>query len=153
VHEDKYILEQNQIFNHYKNTMDMDGKKYDVPADVQDMISSFYYARTLDFSNAKEGDVFQFPCFVDDSVWPLKIRFIGRETIRSDIGKIRCLKFHPVVQVGRVFTKEEDMTAWISDDKNLIPIRAEAKIAVGSIKMDITEYEGIANPLALVVKE
>ena len=153
VQEGGYKLEQNQIFNHYKNTMDMDGKKFDVPDNVQDMISSFYYARTIDFSNAKEGDVFEFPCFVDDQVWPLRIKYIGRETIKSDIGKVRCIKFHPVVQQGRVFKKEEDLTAWISDDQNRIPVRAEAKIAVGSIKMDLTEYSGLANPLALVEKK
>lgn len=153
VSEGGYKIEQNQIFNHYKNTMDMDGKKFDVPDGVQDMTSSFYYARTIDFSNAKEGDVFEFPCFVDDQVWPLRIKYMGKETINSDIGKIRCIRFHPVVQKGRIFKKEEDMNAWISDDKNRIPIRAEAKVLVGSIKMDLTEYSGLANPLALEEKK
>ncbi len=153
VNEGGYKISQNQIFNHYKNTMDKDGKIYDVPDGVQDMTSSFYYARTIDFSNAKEGDVFEFPCFVDDQVWPLRIKYVGRETIDSDIGEIRCIKFHPVVQKGRIFKKEEDMTAWISDDKNKIPVRAEAKIAVGSVKMDLTEYSGIASTLALVEKK
>ena len=153
VNEGNYSLAQNQIFNHYKNTMDMDGKLFNVPDDVQDMVSSFYYARTLDFSQAKEGDIFQFPCFVDDSVWNLKIKYLGKETIKTDVGRVRCLRFCPVVQVGRVFNKEEDMTAWISDDKNLVPIRAEAKIAVGFIKMDITDYSGLANSLALEEKK
>ena len=153
VNEGGYKIDQNQIFNHYKNTMDMDGKKFDVPDGVQDMISAFYYARTIDFSNAKDGDVFEFPCFVDDQVWPLRMKYMGKETIKSDIGKIRCIKFHPVVQKGRVFKKEEDLNAWISDDNNRIPIRAEAKILVGSIKMDLTEYSGLASPLALVEKK
>jgi len=151
--EGGYIINQNQIYNHYKNTVDSDGKILDIPDNIQDMVSAFYYARTIDFSNAKEGDIFEFQCFVDNEVWPMKIKYIGRETIKSDIGKIRCIKFRPVVQKGRVFKKEEDMTVYISDDKNKIPIRAEAKILVGSIKMDITEYSGIANPLALVEKK
>jgi len=153
VREGGYSLDQNQIYNHYKNTVDSDGKNFDVPDNVQDMMSAFYYARTMDFSNAKEGDIFEFPCFVDDEVWPLKMKYMGKETIKSDVGKIRCIKFRPVVQQGRVFKKEEDMNAWISDDKNRIPIRAEAKIAVGSVKMDLTEYSGLANPLALVEKK
>ncbi|MBI4944841.1 MAG: DUF3108 domain-containing protein [Bacteroidetes bacterium] len=153
VSEGGYKIEQNQIFNHYKNTMDMNGKKFDVPDNVQDMTSAFYYARTIDFSNAKEGDIFEFPCFVDDTAWSLKIKFMGKETINSDIGKIRCIRFHPVVQKGRVFKKEEDMNAWISDDRNRIPIRAEAKVLVGSIKMDLTEYAGLIHPLALEEKK
>jgi hypothetical protein len=152
VSEGGYKIEQNQIYNHYKKIVDSDGKSLEVPEGVQDMISAFYYARTIDFSNAKEGDVFEFPCLIDNEVWPLRMRFIERETIKSDIGKIRCMKFRPVVQKGRIFKKEEDLNAWISDDKNRIPIRAEAKVLVGSIKMDLTDYSGLAAPLALVTK-
>ena len=152
VNEGGYKINQNQIYNHYKNSVDSDGKKFDVPDNVQDMLSAFYYARTIDFSNAKEGDIFEFPCFVDDEVWPLKIKYVGKEVINSDIGKIRCIKFRPVVQKGRVFKKEEDLNAWISDDRYRIPIRAEAKILVGSIKMDLMEYAGLAHELALVKK-
>lgn len=152
--EGGYIINQDYIFSHYQNTvMDANGKKYDVPDGIQDMISAFYYARTLDFSNAKEGQIYEFPCFVDNEVWPLKIKYVGKETIKSDVGKVRCIKFRPVVQAGRIFKKEEDLTAYISDDKNRIPIRAEAKILVGSIKMDLTEYSGLTHPLALEDKK
>jgi hypothetical protein len=58
-----------------------------------------------------------------------------------------------VVQKGRIFKKEEDMTAWISDDKNRIPVRAQAQVLVGSIKMDLCGYSGLANPIALVNKK
>jgi len=153
VNEGGYTTNQNYIFSHYRNTVDADGKNFDVPDGVQDMLSAFYYARTMDFTGVKEGDIFEFPCFVDGEVWPLKMKYVGKETIKSDIGKIRCIKFRPVVQKGRIFKKEEDMTAWISDDKNRIPVRAEAKIAVGSVKMDLTEYSGLANELSLVEKK
>lgn len=153
VREGGYTLSQNHIYNHYKNIVDSDGTKFDTPDNVQDMLSAFYFARTIDFSNAKEGDVFEFPCFVDNEVWPCKIKYMGKEIIKSDVGRIRCIKFRPVVQQGRVFKKEEDMNAWISDDKNRIPVRAEAKIAVGSVKMDLMEYSGLANELSLVQKK
>jgi hypothetical protein len=46
-----------------------------------------------------------------------------------------------------VFKEEEDMTVWVTDDKNRIVVRAEAKILVGSIKMDLNGFSGLANPL------
>jgi hypothetical protein len=153
INEGSYKLSQNQIYNHYKDVVDSDGVKFDTPDNVQDMTSAFYFARTIDFSNAKAGDIFEFPCFVDNEVWPLKIKYLGKETIKSDVGKIRCIKFCPVVQQGRIFKKEEDMTAWISDDKNRVPVRAEAKIAVGSVKMDLISCTGLANELALEEKK
>lgn len=142
---------QDYVFNHYTRKVDI-GKdqKYDIPVGVQDMVSAFYSARSLDLSNAKEGDVFSLTCFLDKEVWPLKIRFIGREVITTDIGKFKCLKFRPIVQKGRVFNKEEDLNVWISDDKNHIPMRVKADVLVGSIKMDITSVRNLANPMSKV---
>jgi hypothetical protein len=113
-------------------------------------VSAFYAARNLDFTHAKEGDVFTVDCFVDKELWPLKIKYVGKEVIDTDLGKFRCLKFRPIVQKGRIFKKEEDLTAWISDDKNHVPMRVQAKILVGSIKMDITGMKNLANPAAKV---
>lgn len=151
VDEGGYKFSQDYVFNHYTKKVDI-GKdqKYDVPVGVQDMVSAFYSARNLDLSNAKEGDIFSLTCFVDKEVWPLKIRYIGKETISTDIGKFRCLKFRPIVQRGRVFKKEEDLNVWISDDKNHIPMRVKADVLVGSIKMDITGTRNLANATSKV---
>jgi hypothetical protein len=49
-----------------------------------------------------------------------------------------------------VFKNEEDLAVYVTDDLNHIPIRAEAKILVGSIKMDLESYKNLKNPLSLV---
>lgn len=151
VDEGGFKFSQDYIFNHYTKKVDVgNGEKFDVPVGIQDMVSAFYTARSLDLSNAKPGDIFSINSFVDKEIWPLKIKFIGRETIKTDIGKIKCLKFRPIVQKGRVFKKEEDLNVWISDDKNHIPIRAQADIIIGSVKMDITSANNLFNPLSKV---
>jgi hypothetical protein len=53
---------------------------------------------------------------------------------------------------GRVFKEEEDMTVWISDDQNKIVIRAQANILVGSIKMDLKSWSGLANTFSAKTK-
>ena len=151
VEEGGYKFNQDYTFNHYTKKVDVGGgEKFDIPIGVQDMLSSFYAARNLDFTNAKEGDVFSLSSFIDKELWPLKIRYIGKETITTDIGKFAALKFRPIVQKGRVFKKEEDLNVWISDDKNHIPLRAQAKVLVGSIKLDITNVSNLANPTSKV---
>ncbi|MCC6370601.1 MAG: DUF3108 domain-containing protein [Bacteroidia bacterium] len=151
VDEGGYKFSQDYVFNHYTKKVDI-GKdqKVDVPFGIQDMVSAFYSARNLDLSNAKEGDVFSLNCFLDKEVWPLKIRFMGREVITTDLGKFKALKFRPIVQKGRVFKKEEDLNVWISDDDNHVPLRAKADVLVGSIKMDITGAINLANAPAKV---
>ncbi|MEO8760390.1 MAG: DUF3108 domain-containing protein [Bacteroidia bacterium] len=149
--EGGYIINQDYLFNHYTKKVDIGGNQtFDVPVGIQDMLSSFYYARNIDFTNAKEGTVYEIPSFVDKQTWTLKIKYVGKETINTDVGKFRCIKFRPIIQTGRIFKKEEDLNVWITDDKNHIPIRAQAKIVVGSIKMDLTSYKNLANPTSKV---
>ena len=80
----------------------------------------------------------------------MNIRLIERENVKTKIGTIRCLKFRPLLQEGRIFKEKEDMTVWVSDDKNKIPVRAQTDILVGSIKMDLIDFSGLANPPAIV---
>ncbi|MBA2613538.1 MAG: DUF3108 domain-containing protein [Bacteroidetes bacterium] len=151
VDEGGYKFNQDYAFNHYTKKVDIgNNEKFDVPFGIQDMVSAFYSARNMDLSNAKAGDLFSLTCFVDKEVWPLKIKFMGKETIDTDIGKFRCLKFRPIVQKGRVFKKEEDLNVWISDDDNHLPMRVKADILIGSIKMDITGTKNLANATSKV---
>ncbi len=147
VNEGGVIINQDYTFNHYTNKVDVGGgEKVDIPAGTQDMISAFYSARNLDLSNAKEGDVFLINSIVDKEIWPMKIRYVGKETIETDLGKFKCVKFRPIVQKGRIFKREDDLNVWITDDKNHIPLRAQAKLLFGSVKLDVISAKNLANP-------
>lgn len=149
VNEGGYKIEQDYIFNHYNGKVNVGrNETFLVEPNIQDMISSFYYARSLDLSNAKSGNTFSINCFMDKEVWHLKIKFICRENVKTDAGTFRCLKFRPIVQKGRVFKHEEDLNIWITDDENHIPVKGQADVLVGSIKMELTAYKGLANPIS-----
>ena len=150
VDEGGYKINQNYVFNPYQNKVIADGKHFETPENVQDMLSSFYYSRCIDYSKAKEGDIFTIQSFVDNEIFEMKIKYIGKEIIETDLGKFKCIKFRPVVQKGRVFKKEEDLNVWITDDDNHIPIRAQAEILVGAIKMDLESYSGLASPISKI---
>ena len=149
VNEGGYNFSQDYSYKQHLHQVSTQKKEtHAVPANVQDILSAFYYARTIDYSSAKPGDEFAIDCFLDDAMWPLKMRFVGRETVKLRGGKYRCLKFQPVVQEGRIFKANDDLNVWVTDDANHIPVLAEAKVLVGSIKMELSGYEGLANPIA-----
>ncbi len=151
IHEGGFELKQYYTFNHYEQKVETNkGKVFDAPLGVQDMISSFYYARTLNMKYAQPGQIFEIKAFVDNEVWPLKIKYLRNETIEVDQGTFDCMVFVPVVQTGRIFKDEEDMLVWITRDENKVPILAKASVLVGSITMEITGYHGLANPIARV---
>jgi hypothetical protein len=151
VDEGGYKFSQDYVFNHYDNKVKTaPDKVFDVTPNIQDMISAFYNARNLDLSQAKVGDVYTVDCFLDEKIFPIKIKFVGRENVKNDLGTFRCLKFRPIVQSGRIFKHEEDLNIWISDDANHIPIKGQADILFGSVKVQLTDYSGLANPLAKI---
>lgn len=148
VDEGGYKLSQDYTFKHDKQKVNNgNGKEFTIPMAIQDMVSSFYYARTLDFKNMKVGDIVEFKCFMDDEIWPLKIKFVGDEVIHIRKGKFNCKKFVPVVQKGRYFESENDVNFWVTNDENRIPILVRAKIPVGTVKLHLVEWEGIKHEL------
>jgi hypothetical protein len=72
---------------------------------------------------------------------------MGRTTLNLDKGKFKVMIFMPVVMKGRVFKNEEDLTVYVSDDDNKIPLQIKANILIGSVKMTLTDYSGLKNPL------
>jgi hypothetical protein len=151
VDEGGYIINQDYKFiQHKKFVENQEGKTFETPDYVQDMISAVYFARTMDMTKAKPGETFSVTSFVDNELHDAKIRFVGYETINTKSGKFNCMVFNPVIQKGRIFKNESDMNVYITNDENKIPVLVEAKILVGSVKMELTKYEGLANPLARV---
>ncbi|MBN2350839.1 MAG: DUF3108 domain-containing protein [Bacteroidales bacterium] len=116
---------------------------FEVPEDILDMVSSLYYIRDLDFSKIKKGDVIEVVTFFGDEIFPFVLRFNGTETIKTSLGKFVCYRIDPVVETGRVFKSEDDMTMWFTADENLVPIRVKFNLIVGSVKCDLEKYENL----------
>lgn len=149
VSEGGYEFTQDYVYlQHRQEVKTQDDKMHVVPPSVQDMLSAFYYARTINYSSGKPGDIYTIDCFIDGEVWPLKMRYMGKETVKLRNGSYKCLKFQPVVQEGRIFKGNDDLNVWVTDDGNRIPVLVQAKVLVGSIKMQLTNYEGLSHPIA-----
>ncbi|PCJ64632.1 MAG: hypothetical protein COA58_12910 [Bacteroidetes bacterium] len=148
VEEDNYRDDDLVYYDHEKKKLKGKKKDMDMPAYLQDIVSSIFYARTIDFSKAKIGQSFPIDIYLDQEIYNLKFKYIGQEVIKSDLGKVNCYKLRPQLVVDRVFKDEDDMTIWISADANKIPIRVKANIYIGSVKIDITSANGLRNPFS-----
>jgi len=152
VRENKYKDKDLVFYDHGKQFLKGHKKDMTAPEYVQDLVSGMYYARTLDFDNAEVGHTFPIDIYMDQKVYNLKFKYLGRETIKTDLGRIKCIKMRPQLVVDRVFKDEDDMTVWVTDDANRIPVRVQTDIWVGSLKIDLTSYSGLANPFTSKVK-
>ena len=107
-----------------------------IKKNIYDALSMIYKARTLDFSKYKSGDKIPLTMIIDNEIYDLYIRYLGKEKIKThgEEKEFMCNKFSVLLIEGSIFSGGEDMTVWVSDDKRKIPILIEAKILVGSIK-------------------
>lgn len=121
-----------------------------VPEYLHDIVSVLYYFRRSDLSNLKNGDVIKIQTFFGGDLFPVILRYQGKETVKTDLGKIPCLRFAPVTEVGRMFKTEDDMTIWFSDDAMRLPVRVKMNLIVGSVKCDLIEYHNLPATLSKV---
>lgn len=123
-----------------------------LPDNVQDFLSGFYFARTLDVSKVAEGGGFTVPFFLNDKVYNSRIIYEGKEVVTTSLGTFNCLKFKPMVVKGDVFSDPYPMTIWVTDDRNRVPILFESAVIVGKVKMELIKYTGLANPFNAKVR-
>ena len=90
--------------------------------------------------------------FIDNEIYNMYIRYMGKETLKTQYGKFRAIKFMPLVVKGTLFEGGEKMTVWVSDDANKIPLRIESPIVVGSVKADMMSYRNLRYPLTSLIK-
>ena len=112
-----------------------------------DLVSAYYFARSLDITGLKIGDQFKLNYFLGDEISQLEIQYIGKEVIKTKLGSIRCLKFSPSIKPGRIFKKDSKLYLWITDDGNRVPVKAEVEILVGSVSLEIKSAEGLKYPI------
>ncbi|WBL22509.1 DUF3108 domain-containing protein [Zunongwangia sp. HRR-M8] len=127
-------------------------KTYSTKENIHDMLSAFYYIRSnINEEALKPGYEVHLNLFIDDENMDFKVKFLGRETIKTKFGKVNALKFRPYVMAGRVFKEKESLTFWVSDDKNKVPLKIEANLAVGSLDADLDAYKGLKYPFRIIV--
>lgn len=113
-----------------------------------DLLTMVYKARNIDFSKFRQGDKIPIRMVVDGGIHDLYIRYLGKETITTRTNRsFRCLKFSPLLMKGTIFEEGEDMTVWVTDDQNRLPVLVEAKILIGSVKAVFESARGLRHPI------
>jgi hypothetical protein len=121
---------------------------HEVPEKILDLSSTFYYLRRIDFSKVNLGDVLIVNMYFGDEIFPFHLKYTGKEIIKTKFGLIDCLKISPVVEVGRMFKRDDDLTIWFTDDGNRLPVLVKMDIRiVGAVYLKLIKYENIANPI------
>ncbi len=120
-----------------------------VKPNTTDLLTAIYVCRNLDFAHLIPNTRIPIFTVVGNKKYDLYIRYIGLEKIENRLEEqYNCYKFAVKLVDGSIFSGGEDMTVWVSDDLNRIPILIEAKIKVGSIKAYVKTVKGNKWPMS-----
>lgn len=147
IQENKYRKEETIVFNHDKDqavsTIKEETKTYNTPKNINDIISGYFFLRTINFDKIALGEVIEIPTFFDGEVYKLRMKYAGKDVIKTKFGKIKVLKLNPLIPDNKLFKGEGAVKLWVSDDINKIPLKAEVELAIGSLEMDIKSVKNL----------
>jgi len=152
IREGKYTKDFSAFFDQRRGFAKTTGGTFEIPPNVNDILSAFYITRTFDFSDMKPGDRFHLENFYNDKVYPLDVIYLGKERITVEAGTFDCIIVEPLVVEGGLFKNEGNIIVWLSDDELKIPVKVKTKVIIGSIDSELTAYEGLAGELTSKVK-
>lgn len=148
--EGKYSQDDTVIFDREKlEATSMKKVVTSIPANVHDFVSAVYFMRTLQLNQFDADSMYRINFFLDDSVYVSAVKFEGRVIIDTKWGKIKCLKIAPMMASGEVFAEKYPMFVYVTDDEMHLPVLAESEVIVGSIKMELIEFDNLISDLKI----
>lgn len=97
-----------------------------------DMLSSFFYLRTLDFANMKNGQTVNVNIFSGSKKEKLTITYLGKQNVTLNNTS------YPTYYINFTFTRNgvtssAPISGWISTDAQRIPLKIEGSLPVGKV--------------------
>lgn len=147
VREGRYKRDSKSFFNHINNKAYFKDSVYDIPPYVHDIISAFYYVRTLDLDTYKNGSIFYLQNFFDGKTYKLGVKIHRREVCEVDAGKFNCIVIEPLIKEGGLFQADGAIYIWLTNDERKMPVKVAAKIPIGFVEAKLYQYKGLRGPL------
>jgi hypothetical protein len=118
-------------FDYLKNKK----KEYDIDSVIWDVISGFYYLRTLPLVI---GKVVYIDIFDSNKLLKAEVSVLRKEKIKvSGIGEIATVVVKPDLRSEGLFHRKGDIFIWFTDDEKRIPVKVETKVPIGKVVAEL----------------
>ena len=129
-------------------------ESFDLDGCMHDILSIMYYLRNVNVAALNTGDEVPISIFFDRETYPLRVKYLGteRNTKVKGMGRYKTHMFSPQLIAGEVFKEGDEMTVYVSQDENKIPVLIESPVSVGSVKVVLKSYKGLRHDFTAKVK-
>jgi hypothetical protein len=118
-------------------------ENFEVPTNVHDIVSAYYFLRNIDYSKMKIGQRTSVKAFFEDKLYDFEVEYMGKDIVKTKLGKVNAIRLIPIMPDNELFEGNDAIQFWLSDDKNKIPLKVKAKMFVGAVEVDIKDYTGL----------
>lgn len=115
-----------------------DGDTVETVAETQDALSSLYFVRTLEL---EVGSLVAFPSHSGKKNYPMRVRVLGREKVKTRAGRFNCLVVEPRMKAEGIFKHKGRLTIWLTDDEMRIPVKMKSSVTIGSITAELVSWK------------
>ncbi len=106
---------------------------------MMSLLSAFYFVRLQKF---KEGQALRFPVSTDEQNYRFEIVVGKREKLKTDCGKVKTVRLEPkLFGPGQLFSRQGEMTMWVTDDKRHAPLKLVAKTSSGTVVAKLINFK------------
>ena len=134
IHEGKYRKNYLVDFDYRRQYAISKSDTIEIPVNLHDGLSMFYYVRTMDF---EIGDTININYFDNDSLIPFVIKVDRIETVNAPIGDVRCFVLEPFLESGKRFKNKSKIIIYVSADKQRLPIMIVNSARFGTLTLKL----------------
>lgn len=109
-----------------------------------DIVSLVYHIRSVDWKQMEMGQSVQMPFAIDNDVYDIKLTYGGQE-IRNvrRLGNFPSLLVSCTVVAGEMFSGDQELQVWLSDNDRHLPLAVMVPLKVGTVWAYLKNSEGL----------
>ncbi len=113
-------------------------EQFPVPECVHDILSAFYYVRSLPLA---VGEAFDFSLNDGGRTISVRLEVQAIEEVETEVGTFEAFRVEPDVFSGQLFQQNGRMFVWFSTDERRTPVQLRAQIGIGTIVASLVSIE------------
>ncbi len=113
-------------------------KRVDILQGTVDLAAAGFSLRNYEL---EAGQVHELPIFTGAKLYKMKATVVGREQLSTALGDVEVFRVTVNGDFSGKLATQGLMTLYYTTDERRLPVRAEAKLLLGQVRIDVVKYE------------